>query len=316
MSEFKIITGDKVDYNMQKTINDNTTLTKDKLNEQKGRVDNLIKGTPQPSEVVDARGGLPVLRDRLNKFDADLAQTKTQVDYVIRNFLANGGVRNDDTFDNTAPLQSLIDEVSNSGGGEIQVPTGDYYFKGTLILKRNVIIKGYGGTDRRESGTSLIAGATFRHIPDVADTDFFTLNQDGASDNRNGIELINIGIIGSVNSNRALSFKKTWINGKLSWIFISDFKTGMELDAGQHCSVDFLDIRNTDTCLIIETGTVTTTVAFSNSYFHFSGTPLVIKKEMAIDVTFNNCIFESCDNGIDIHPGNFVNFNNPLVDPM
>ena len=74
MSDFKLITKDKLDLEMQRTLNDNVNLTKDKLNEQKKRVDDLIKGTPQPSEVVDARGGLPLLRDRLNATDAQLEQ--------------------------------------------------------------------------------------------------------------------------------------------------------------------------------------------------------------------------------------------------
>lgn len=41
---------------------------------QKGRVDELIRKNPQPSEVVDARGGFPVLRDRLDSVNAQLAQ--------------------------------------------------------------------------------------------------------------------------------------------------------------------------------------------------------------------------------------------------
>jgi hypothetical protein len=41
---------------------------------QKKRVDDLIKGTPQPSEVVDSRGGFPVLGDRLNDLTSNLAK--------------------------------------------------------------------------------------------------------------------------------------------------------------------------------------------------------------------------------------------------
>jgi lysophospholipase L1-like esterase len=41
---------------------------------QKTRVDNLIVGTPQPSEVVDARGGAVVLSDRLDGVDSSLAE--------------------------------------------------------------------------------------------------------------------------------------------------------------------------------------------------------------------------------------------------
>lgn len=46
---------------------------------QKKRVDDLIKGTPQPSEVVDSRGGFPVLRDRLDSLSTDLAESQTKI---------------------------------------------------------------------------------------------------------------------------------------------------------------------------------------------------------------------------------------------
>lgn len=45
---------------------------------QKTRVDNLIIGTPQPSEVVDARGVSIVLRDRLDGVDSTLAGKTTK----------------------------------------------------------------------------------------------------------------------------------------------------------------------------------------------------------------------------------------------
>lgn|GEM_PF-5826043 len=60
-------------------INKNFENTDKKINDQKTRVDDLIKNTPQPSEVVDARGGAPVLRDRLDKVDAELAQNANQI---------------------------------------------------------------------------------------------------------------------------------------------------------------------------------------------------------------------------------------------
>jgi lysophospholipase L1-like esterase len=56
------------------------TLIDADLNTQKTRVDNLIVGTPQPSEVVDSRGGFPVLRDRLNGVDTSLAERATKTD--------------------------------------------------------------------------------------------------------------------------------------------------------------------------------------------------------------------------------------------
>jgi hypothetical protein len=54
---------------------------------QKKRVDDLIVGTPQPSEVVDSRGGFPVLRDRLDDISSSVAQKATDIntlsDYLL-----------------------------------------------------------------------------------------------------------------------------------------------------------------------------------------------------------------------------------------
>ena len=52
----------------------------EKAIEQTERVDTLIKENPQPSEVVDARGNYPILRDRLDSVDSRLAQTKDEVE--------------------------------------------------------------------------------------------------------------------------------------------------------------------------------------------------------------------------------------------
>ncbi|MED3623267.1 glycerophosphodiester phosphodiesterase family protein [Neobacillus thermocopriae] len=57
-----------VDIKAQKTYIDTEIAT------QKKRVDDLIRWTPQPSEVVDARGEHAVLRDRLDSVDAQLAE--------------------------------------------------------------------------------------------------------------------------------------------------------------------------------------------------------------------------------------------------
>jgi lysophospholipase L1-like esterase len=55
------------------------------INAQKKRVDDLIKGTPQPSEVVDARGGFPVLSGRLNDLSSSVAQKANQADLTTAN---------------------------------------------------------------------------------------------------------------------------------------------------------------------------------------------------------------------------------------
>lgn len=72
MAEFKDV-GTKFDRTFRNTLNENNNVANEKFAEQKKRVDDLIVGTEQPSEVVDARGGAAVLRDRLDGVDSQLA---------------------------------------------------------------------------------------------------------------------------------------------------------------------------------------------------------------------------------------------------
>jgi lysophospholipase L1-like esterase len=75
---------------------------------QKKRVDDLIVGNPQPSEVVDSRGGFPVLRDRLEDLSSSVAQkpTKEQVAQSYNKSLSPLG-----SNVNPATLQRFIDRL-------------------------------------------------------------------------------------------------------------------------------------------------------------------------------------------------------------
>jgi hypothetical protein len=54
-----------LDRNYRNDLNANFDDVDADIKAQATRVDNLIKGTPQPSEVVDARGGYSILGSRL-----------------------------------------------------------------------------------------------------------------------------------------------------------------------------------------------------------------------------------------------------------
>jgi hypothetical protein len=136
---------------------------------QKDRVDNLITGTPQPSEVVDARGGLPVLRDRLDGVDANLnsrAVTITQPPYN-----ASAG------SDITTIINKAIADVSLKGGGKVFVPTSSqsYFINAvtSIQMKNNVTLE-------LAENTTLEAIAT--------DAGLYAIIK--------GIDVSNIGIIG------------------------------------------------------------------------------------------------------------------------
>jgi cell wall-associated NlpC family hydrolase len=74
MGKYRLI-GTGFDRVFRNNLNTNFDDIDTDIKSQKQRVDDLITGTPQPSEVVDARGGMPVLRDRLDATDAQLAET-------------------------------------------------------------------------------------------------------------------------------------------------------------------------------------------------------------------------------------------------
>jgi hypothetical protein len=95
------------------------------INAQKARVDNLIASVPQPSEVVDARGGKAVLKDRLDAVDSSLA-AKSPI---------NIGKRIDPTM-TTTQIQTLLD-----GKGIFYFVDGTYSI-GALTIKSDTKIIG------------------------------------------------------------------------------------------------------------------------------------------------------------------------------
>jgi hypothetical protein len=76
MGKYKTF-GSRFDRVHRNDLNANFAAVEADINAQKGRVDELIIGTPQPSEVVDSRGGFPVLGERLNDLSSSLAQMST-----------------------------------------------------------------------------------------------------------------------------------------------------------------------------------------------------------------------------------------------
>jgi lysophospholipase L1-like esterase len=75
--------GIDLDRQYRNDLNANFTDVDADVQAQKARVDNLITGTEQPSEVVDARGGAALLRDRLDGVDSSLAQTMKQIEQFL-----------------------------------------------------------------------------------------------------------------------------------------------------------------------------------------------------------------------------------------
>lgn len=123
------------------------------LQENKSRVDNLIRNTPQPSEIVDLRldeEGFehPTAGDRLasdlNKINAAFEEQE-EVNRIMNNIIISIekyprlNVENSDS----PRLKRVIDYVFSRGGGTVTFPYGTFYdLTEQITLKRNVFFKG------------------------------------------------------------------------------------------------------------------------------------------------------------------------------
>jgi lysophospholipase L1-like esterase len=83
MGKYKTF-GSRFDRVHRNDLNANFAAVEADINAQKGRVDELITKAPQPSEVVDARGGFPVLSGRLNDLSTSLAQKSNITDVRLK----------------------------------------------------------------------------------------------------------------------------------------------------------------------------------------------------------------------------------------
>lgn len=115
----------------------------------KQRINDLITGVEQPSEVVDARGGFPVLREHLDNVNEQLAQSATDIETLFKKAnsivsIEEFGAVGDGVTDDTLAIQSAISHVESLGGGEVTIPFGVYKYTSVNIIKKNVTVKGSG----------------------------------------------------------------------------------------------------------------------------------------------------------------------------
>jgi len=106
-------------------LNINTNVVNQSLNTEKtrldGRIDTIITSNPQPSEVVDARGGFPVLSGNLNNINSKINSLEINVKYPPSTL--TGLVGSYDTGD-TTKLQAIIDYAPNNS--KITFPKDNY----------------------------------------------------------------------------------------------------------------------------------------------------------------------------------------------
>lgn len=127
-------------------LNTNTNVVKQDLNTTKGefnsRVDELINGVPQPSEVVDARGGHAVLGGRLNEINEQLAQ---RTFYYTPEMFGETGTLND-----TLVIQTALDYINQHNydtGAQLHFGGKIYNFDVCTIMTPNLTVSSSGLLD-------------------------------------------------------------------------------------------------------------------------------------------------------------------------
>jgi hypothetical protein len=104
---------------------------------QKNRVDDLIKKTPQPSEVVDSRGGFPVLGDRLESLSSSVAQSADDLKSGGLNVLSSGA-RGDGVAIDSTSIESALSLTATSPIKRVKIPDGIYLINKTIVIPRGI----------------------------------------------------------------------------------------------------------------------------------------------------------------------------------
>lgn len=132
------------------------------------RIDNIVAQSGDDiTEIVDARGGYPVLGDRLNASDEQF----TDLSYNVKAF----GAKGDGVTDDTAAIQAALDSTAT----KIYFPAGKYLITSPLFLRRRgVCIEGPNASQNDDSGANEYTGAAIYKMNNATRT-FTGINQDG-----------------------------------------------------------------------------------------------------------------------------------------
>jgi hypothetical protein len=202
MGKYKTF-GSRFDRVHRNDLNANFADVEADINAQKTRVDDLIIGTPQPSEVVDSRGGFPVLGDRLADLSTSLAQNTNNLSSREINIMYPPAplvsAKGDGVTDDTSVINGVIDYIKNSGG-EIKIPRGTFRFTSKIIVPHGVTLKGSGMRESYSGNTNnrptvLLKDGNFEGIEIQASSAITDMCIDGA--------IGNIGLGVRLNGNRA-----------------------------------------------------------------------------------------------------------------
>ena len=135
----------------QDVLNEAERVNKENVSTQK-QVDELILHAGQSdAEVIQARGGLPLLKDRLDESDTQLAQIAINP--------ANHGAKFDGVHDDTQAILHALEEAEIKGNSEVLL-SGTVAISSLIEIPQGVTIHSYNAT-----------------IKPLVDTDVFSFNR-------------------------------------------------------------------------------------------------------------------------------------------
>lgn len=222
------------------------------------------------------------------------------------------GAVGDGITDNTVALQYTIDYADSIGGNKVVLSFGSYKIEGTITLKKNVQIIGspvnYNALSDDAGATNYATMVRILHSPSVVGTDLFVSDAAQPYGYLSGISLQNLDIFGTANSRYGLDLVRP-ANCTLKNIIIKRFDENIRINASINMRVEQVDSQYARVVALRIHGDISTSTTFDNCYIHFSPIPMIIEQNTCIGISFTNqTIFESCENGIDIYPGNIIDF--------
>lgn len=224
--------------------------------------------------------------------------------------VAQFGAVADGLQDNTIAFNNAIRSMGERGGTlAIGTPRGSnafYRIEGTIELREGIRLVADSSPVSNSGNLAVI-----EHHPKEAGTSLFEVveNRLGRTGYIGGIDLVNLTVFGA--SKSGVAFKLTnCMRLSMQGCMVRNFDLGLEIQSAIHST-----IRNSvfDKCRISAvrfSGAITTTTSFYDCYLRESPWALILAPRSALNATFVDCIFESCDNGIQINRGNEGTFIN------
>jgi hypothetical protein len=200
--------GTALDRVFRNDLNNNFTEIATDIEAQKIRVDNLVVGAGNSnSEIVDARGGKAVLKDRLDAVDTSLADMTTQLTDVVTVNAHSFGAKGNGTDTDTTHIQDSFNALKN--GNTYILPYGTYRLDNRVTISASNCNFYFFGDFKMSGGVASVYGLV---TINGSNNNFYGLTIDGNRDDPTIIDGAQFGVtanlvIGTGISN--LYFKNT-----------------------------------------------------------------------------------------------------------